>query len=86
MFLEQWVLFKINLNHKRILKHNISGRNVGWIVKWYGKYGRKISWSVKWYVKYGSSSSRIVIRYGIMEARQVEYWKDMKIIEETQFE
>jgi hypothetical protein len=62
------------------------GRKASWRVIRYGQYRRKASWKVKWYVKYGSRSIRIVIRYGVMEAKQVEYWKDMKIMEETQFE
>jgi hypothetical protein len=99
--LEQWVLFEINLNHRRILKlnyvGNISGRKVGWIVKWYGKYGRKVNWIVKrfgkygrkvsWtlkrYEKYGRNPSWIMIRSGKYRRK---LWNDMENMEERQVE
>ena len=52
-------------------------------MKRYGKYRRKVSWIVK---RYGRKASWIVIRYGKYGRKQVEEWKDMKNIEETQVE
>ena len=75
---------------------------VSWIVKRYGEYGRKwkskliwkmnsekiwkmrkeVGWIVKWYGKYG----RQLWNMENMEERQVEMWKDMKNMEETEVE
>ena len=54
------------LNSEKIWKMR---REVGWIVKWYGKYRRKASWIVKRYGKYGRKASWIVKRYGKCEEK-----------------
>ena len=60
-------------------KYGTYGRNVSWIVKWYGKYRRKVSRIVKRYEKYGRNPSWIVKRFGKYRRK---LWKDMKNMEE----
>ena len=47
-------------------------------MKRYGKCGRKVGWIVKWYGKYGRKL------WNDMEERQVEMWKDMENMAESQ--
>jgi hypothetical protein len=56
-----------------------TGRKVGWIVKWYGKYRRKVSWIMKRCGNYGRKVSWIVKTFGKYRRK---LWNDMENMEE----